>query len=462
MPSALCHRQHFPNAIASPRRMSDILLNNCPVDSLPSEILSQIFINLTYDSLYACSIGDKSYGSVHYPTVFTSVSSHWRRVAICTSSLWSHIEFPMVHGLFRNLERVDCFLERSQEAPLCIRIGSFKCICKERRLNDRVASILRSSAPRLRFLAISDRCLSIAKQALSILYSQEAAVPIQELALRVASSYKDAVLVADSDFMPQKSLRMLLAPLRSLYLHTVSLDWALFPCQDLVKIQLIELPHKGSPTIAQFTDILGANLGLRVVRLRKLFLDFAPPGHGFQPIQLPALQKLKLEMNQWFIDWFLKLLVPGGAELSLQLASWPSLKDPSDGINLLPFFQRARITSLDITGNEISLLHVYPSLAYLCVLRFSNQILDVYVFEGMQDAAGVLSKLHTIDLVNCKDYGGIAFGLRSMRSLTSLGRIRFNRCEFFDDGERPEELSGTVQVTDSPELRFSDHTSPFR
>jgi hypothetical protein len=104
---------------------------------------------------------------------------------------------------------------------------------------------------------------------------------------------------------------------------------------------------------------------------------------------------------------------------------------------------------------------VYASLPHLRVLRFHSQVLDRCTFRGMQDAAEVPSKLHTIDIVDCRDRGGEALSLRSMRSLKSLSRIRFARGDLFTDGERPVELSGVVKIIHSPGLRFSDFALLF-
>ncbi|KAF8600323.1 hypothetical protein BDV93DRAFT_525475, partial [Ceratobasidium sp. AG-I] len=62
------------------------------INTLPPEILSSIFVTVVDASIYACSTGDDSYGTSEYPTLISSVCTYWRRVALGTPYLWSHID----------------------------------------------------------------------------------------------------------------------------------------------------------------------------------------------------------------------------------------------------------------------------------------------------------------------------------------------------------------------------------
>jgi hypothetical protein len=190
-----------------------------------------------------------------------------------------------------------------------------------------------------------------------------------------------------------------------------------------------------------------------------LLLDFSLPDHTFEPVRLPALQMLELEMNQ--IDRLLQFIVPGTEELGLYLAPWPEHQDCYAMTNLLPFLQRAQVALLSTKGHGPLPSEFYALLPHLRVLRFYNSYLDSSTFIGMQEAADILSKLHTIDVVGSARIPGEKPDLRAMRSLKSLAKIRFTLCDFLANGERPEELPRTVEVIESPELRFGDYTSPF-
>lgn len=131
------------------------------INTLPSEISSYIFITLVEGSLYARSTDDNSYGSCEYPTLISSVCTHWRRVSISTPHLWAYIEFMSTKNSLRNLERVKLWLERSQSSPLRLRLGRGGEQAEERssrllgrshnlpqHLGDQLTSILLSAASR--------------------------------------------------------------------------------------------------------------------------------------------------------------------------------------------------------------------------------------------------------------------------------------------------------------------------
>jgi hypothetical protein len=442
-----------------------------PIECLPPELLSLIFVMLVDSSFYARSIGDESYRSTVYPVLFLRVCTQWRRVALSTPSLWSYLDFATAGSSLRSLGHVGRYFECSQNSPLRVRIGEYSQECLPKIVDEHIASLLRSSAPRLDSLAICYWHSSFTKEAIAILFSQGITVPIQKLALYAASG--DRRMFADPELLSQQHLNQLLEPLRTLYLESVYLDWGFIPCRNLVELQLVELPWNGPPTITQLVEILRANTSLRLIKFSRFHLAFTVPEYIFQPIELPELRDLSLEMQSEFIDWFLNLLVPGPHELSLHLTSW-SLSDHLDVTNtIISLSRRARITSLCISRDWLSLSHIYGSLPYLRHLRLSSQTLLESTFAGMQEAVHLLAHLHTFDIVSCEHCGGIQQGLRIMQGLESLRRIRFWNCTFYEGGERMEPeaivrwfsrecVNGKIEVSHSSALSLQTHVSPFR
>ena len=192
-----------------------------PVNRLPPEILSWIFVILVRDSRHAASIRDKSYDGVDYLFRLSSVCAHWRQVATSTSTLWSFLdicgsEYPLEYTEYLNVR-----YKRSGSAPLSLRLGKYDDRYDHDAVEEQLVPILSSSAARLESLIVAYTAPGFAKELLSFLLTQKAAARVRELAIE--SSREDDVILADVS-LPQYALNEILAPLQSLYLERVSFD----------------------------------------------------------------------------------------------------------------------------------------------------------------------------------------------------------------------------------------------
>ncbi|KAG9073925.1 hypothetical protein FS749_014562 [Ceratobasidium sp. UAMH 11750] len=266
-------------------------MSSCPIDGLPSETLSQIFVTLNEASLYARSIGDGSYGPIDYPTLLLSVCSRWRHIVLTTPHLWSYIDFATARGMLQNLELVKRYFHRAQNASLRIRIGMYHIGFLQQNVDPEVEYLLRSSVPRLESLAISCWHSSFVKQTITTLFSDAETPPILTLALFLHSG--DKRILADEKLLPQECLDRLFEPLQSLYLDSVSPDWQRLACRNLVELQLIEPPLHGTPSVQQLENLLRVNPGLRFVKFQRVLFDFERPA-SLRLIQLPHLEELDL------------------------------------------------------------------------------------------------------------------------------------------------------------------------
>ena len=226
------------------------LTQSVPIDNLPPEILSPIFITLVNDSLYARSVGDDSYGSSEYPTLISSVCVRWRRVAISIPYLWSYIDLMPGNIHPRNYGHIQLWLERSQNSPLRLRVGKGGEWAEEREggsmtgafnsprhIDDYLASVLLSSAPRLHSFTLKFGYPDFAAEVLSWLLNA-GQHSIRELAIRQSRW----MTTRRSQLLPQTKWNRLLEPLQVLHLERIDIALNNIPCRNLVELQLVN-PH---------------------------------------------------------------------------------------------------------------------------------------------------------------------------------------------------------------------------
>ncbi|KAG8772031.1 hypothetical protein FRC12_003280 [Ceratobasidium sp. 428] len=445
-------------------------MSGCLIDGLPSEILSQIFVILNGASLYARSICDTSYGPIDYPTLLSHICSRWRHIALSTPYLWSYIDYTTAGNTLQRLGRVNRYLHRSHNAPLRVRFGTYNDGCVRQDIEPRVESLLRSGAPRLESLAISYYHSSFAKQTLSTVASGSVTTPLTTLALLAHSG--DKRIIADSEDLSQDDLNRLLEPLQNLYMDSVSPDWNHLACRNLVELHLLDLPMNGIPNAQQLVSLLKVNPTLRSIRLWRFLHNFVPPEPVLQSIRLPDLEHLDLNMDPRFVDWFISILIPGSHDLEISLASWAVSNRPNITNTFLALCNRARITSLHISGDWISLSHFYDYLPYLRTLRLSSQMLLESTLAGLHEAAHPFPQLETLEIIACARGGGGFNWLRTICAIRSFGMIKFRHLELYLSGRKmkPEEIielftegcgSCKVQVVHSLELDLLSYPSPF-
>ncbi|TFY71036.1 hypothetical protein EVG20_g1977 [Dentipellis fragilis] len=91
---------------------------SCPIDDLPVELLSHIFLILK--AMHALTRHERANERIHstpYQITLSHVASRWRTIAINTPDLWTFIYVSHTH---KHLERVDAFLTRSASQSLDI------------------------------------------------------------------------------------------------------------------------------------------------------------------------------------------------------------------------------------------------------------------------------------------------------------------------------------------------------
>ncbi|KAF8600326.1 hypothetical protein BDV93DRAFT_559462 [Ceratobasidium sp. AG-I] len=137
-------------------------------------------------------------------------------------------------------------------------------------------------------------------------------------------------------------------------------------------------------------------------------------------------------MDKEFVMWFLKVLVPGPHELDLHFGDTrrPIPGDTSPEDAMISFFQRARVKTLSLQPEGVSLFPLLSSLQHLQNLRLVLVDVNANTFAGLETSTNLLPKLHTIDLneLDLEDYSELPPGLHTLLSLPSVRRIRYLNC----------------------------------
>lgn len=420
------------------------------INSLPLEILSSIFVTLVGASLYARSVGDSSYGSKEYPTLLSSVCAHWRRVSISTPYLWSYIELVSRNTRLRNVEHLRLWLERSQNAPLRLRLGKGGKRSEDSPmvfygssgdLDKRLASVLRSSAPQVYSFTFRFNNPGFAANVLACLLPADGQRPIRELAL-LQSSWAQR---SRSKILPQNKWDQLFEALHVLRLERWPIDLSTIPCCNLAELRIIY--PSSLPSLVDFVHLLESNPGLHTLEFSVFSSPVIPSSSMVHSIKLPSLRNINFSMNPQFVAWFFGLLVPESHELNLRLACREALA-PNDirlKETMLSFFRQTRIRSLYLQPGGLLLPPILASLSHLQTLGISSSTFGAGTLIGLEPTTNLLPNLHTIDLHEClfDDYSALHPGLCILFSLPSMRRIRHMKCGNWD---RPGSRERFIQL----------------
>lgn len=471
-----CVTWRLANAVDTPYN-HDILMpltHIAPVNTLLPELLSSIFISLVNASAYARLTGDKTNGSVDYPTLLSSVCAHWRRIAICTPYLWSDFNLMNSNHDLRNLEPIMLWLERSRDSPLHIRIGQDKEELGEfppsdigdlsGDTNTQIAFVLRSCGSRLRSLVLKCYDRKFAAHTLSILQSEKAEHSMRELFLGRCYG-----LTSRAPLASLNTLGRLFAPFHVLHLESVNVNLDMIPCRNLTDLRLIHLVE--APSESQLARLCASNPGLHSFVLHGV--DVTSPLHT-QPIELPSLRILDLSMGIACLDWFFRLLVPMPEEISLYLGVYDAhgVATAEAFENTLALFcQRARVKLLFMTGEWQPLTFLLKPLPQLERLRLHLDYFHPGTVAEVKLPAANLPKLHNIELVELHGDGRflLSVGLHALLSLPSVQQITCRMCDNCQKDDTEEEIRelmvqggiGAKIVFDSGLRVDGFHTSPF-
>ncbi|KAG8706478.1 hypothetical protein FRC09_002392 [Ceratobasidium sp. 395] len=260
------------------------------INELPAEILADIF-----------ALSDSCYMSRHDRTLhnFTSVCTHWRRIALNTTHLWTHIDVgPSVpDGLTKVL------LNRTKDTPIYIHLDKSQPIFNLARpkylAGHRITSTLAPHIHRVHTLEVHLSLESPASfTALLSLWLQKG-TPSLAKSLMVYRPVARTLLSFNTPDMDELSghsanAQAMMRSLSRLHLQNVHFNWDSSVYHGLVDLQLDFGCAPTSVPVSQVADILLASPALTTLKLRSLTItssDNRPPS---TPIVLGRLQLLSL------------------------------------------------------------------------------------------------------------------------------------------------------------------------
>ncbi|QRV89109.1 pyrolysin [Ceratobasidium sp. AG-Ba] len=296
-----------------------------PVNALPSEVLSQIFI-------YAMPQVKDSLGEIQIPhpaNVITSVCSRWRQVSIATSSLWSCINIIRRENDERHrnfLKLVDIWLKRSTTVPLHLHIAS----TGHHSYTEHTEEIMLLVQPHI------PRTVTLQ------LYR-----PSRELCMRIIehySNYNGHVALADLVIQGHFAYRRVPISPPQRRSELVRPTWPMSALSGLSRLELHNIPANFMPAFGDFVRFLLNMPALRALKLREVGLTGEMDGE--RPlIVLPKIQELVIDsgFDPPHLQNVVTLVKPGSRRLVVELGSWFH-----ESINATTFFQHANVTTLGI------------------------------------------------------------------------------------------------------------------
>lgn len=335
---------------------------------LPPETLARIFAIGCGFSCFACPTLSVFGRSIREPPrtllALTQVCSDWRRIAIDTPSLWSHIDIYRSH---RDSEcmipNASLWLDRARNTPLSVHISTYTS------QNTMSWSRLRPIFARLS-----------AATSLSIGPTQHAHWPINTLKLWMASvtpsnlrsitilgSERDNLKLWQTRESPdQEAIGAFLAPIRSLRLHNAYFCWDSPVYRGLVDLKISGMRHGVFVLEGEMVTILSACPVLRVLQL--VGINILEEHHAtYDPVPLHKLEVLDVSgMMPGYLKTMLSIIDPEQCELSVRV----NLQDTQEGIqDLQSFFGRSNIVRLFLHGSDKDLVGLAEHLASLQNLR---------------------------------------------------------------------------------------------
>ncbi|KAF8189344.1 hypothetical protein BJ912DRAFT_967237 [Pholiota molesta] len=263
--------------------------NLAPISRFPPEILCRIFSFVKKETQGIS--GEWTRYRLRW-IVVTHVSSHWRRVAIDSPSLW--IDPPL-----RSIRWVQEMLKRSKDAGLVIEadLGSLALRAIIPGLKLALAHSLRIK--HLSFLNISDTSIS----ALNDLQKEflKSAPQLEHLCIMVDESEDDPIVIAEEAFCQTPRLR-------KLELSQCNPNWNSHPhlFRSLTSLTLRHLTLDAKPTGKQFMDALKGMPDLEFLEI----VDAFPVDQNWdsEQIHLASLQTLSIYSIHTEIETFLRCI----------------------------------------------------------------------------------------------------------------------------------------------------------
>ncbi|KAF8597672.1 hypothetical protein BDV93DRAFT_366866 [Ceratobasidium sp. AG-I] len=397
-----------------------------PVNKLPPEIFDEIFTMATTKCVR--SWYTEASTCVCLPDTISSVCSYWRKLALNTSSLWTHIDFFEGSNLYQFRRRSAILLERSRGAPIHLHI--FDPVNHDYTPNhNRMSGLLQSLAPYMscaHFLDIDLR-YSLSLASVYGTWLGEGVIGSTK-GLSIRRSLRKPLLRPGIELW--KNSAEFLLPLRTLHLENIAIDWKSSAYHGLVDLRLNFPGHRRNEVSqSRFAEILASSPQLHILKLSNVHIVRRLPYCEIASTRLDYLRVLTIEIDTESLCLLLPLITPPEHAKSLSVAI--TLYSATDFPEALEtFFRRSHITTLYLAQRSptlsdslqiVPLLSVLPSLEHLFIkdwpiLRlawsstFSNSVFENSRMQSyrVQDSNSLVSVhgIQDIHLIGCSLYNG--------------------------------------------------------
>lgn len=400
-----------------------------PINSLPVEILSQIFQHATctcpYELKYLSGVGPHI-----YPDALAGVCSIWRKIAVNSPSLWSHIDLTISTAKNNNYYRcARIWSERAKNAPLELHIQSIDkapAIAESQVLE--LLAFLTPLAKRVRLLQVwFDRSTRHLVQRILACWAKHGSPGVaQTLQLGSIDSclaeLQEWDTTADDD-APLVQVDEFFRSLQSLDLEGFHIPWESKIYNGLVRLSLeaTMLGDSHRLTQLQLATILRASPQLRELKL--IAVQVQPERWGTrEPVLLAELEALVVHESLGFV---LPLICPGSKPLRLGIAA---SEDPMALEATRSFFNRAAIETLDVADLDEAddwFQFVRGPFEHLKTLQlvsgtFTSRKVRSLITKLAKEGTVPWPRLHTMHLSVCVLQSDIFLKLLSIHSIQSL------------------------------------------
>jgi hypothetical protein len=279
------------------------------IDSLPDNILADIFSVLTFSS-------DES--RLYAPDNLSHVSPRWRAIALSASSLWTFIvvTFPSAAG---QIARAKTALSRSKDRPIDVHIDvrdpDWTWESDEDQHQMRVFMVnimewLGPSHPQWRSLTVLTDTWAPMHAFLAYSTMFSSLPKLEQLSLNRCNAF--AGLPDAPDPVPSDPVELFggnahLPKLRHVALAGAHVDYLCTGFESLLSLDLRHQPRKVSPTIRQLRQLLHASPGLKSLSLVALNPHSEEPEQDDGPA-VSLAQLTDLTLGWWFVEDAVELL----------------------------------------------------------------------------------------------------------------------------------------------------------
>jgi hypothetical protein len=324
-----------------------------PVNLLPPELLGDIFMIASPPS-HLCIQHVASEFITPSPTPIDSITGvcrRWRNIAIQTPMLWSHIDL-IAAGRWTNRFkwRAQHHIERAGSVPVEMHIqdtsNSSLSAPDEANILDIVA-FLTPYARQCRSLELLLESHTRDLPRLTLLCLAVHGTPSILDTLHLSGQLDDQQAPLDYSALPAShDLDRLLAPVRTLHLRRMTIDWFSAAYYDLIDLAITHLPEVLWPTTHQMIVVLSACPKLRRLKLEYVGISGASSAVDLPPTFMGELEELNLLHLRSSCVTVLSLISPGSKPLSASI-----ILDGSAGEDRIvcAFFKSSHLVTLFVS-----------------------------------------------------------------------------------------------------------------